>query len=472
MLTLAIIGRPNVGKSTLFNRLARKQLAIVDDRPGVTRDWREAEAQLLDRPLRILDTAGLEERFDDSIQGRMRKQTEAALGHAHVVLFVIDGREGVTSLDEHFAQWLRRQNKPTLLLVNKCENDARHDAMMADAYTLNLGDPIAISAAHGLGMDELYARLMPFWPQTHDDETFARDQLSWKDDDLDALEGKDDFDLEKLITVDDTKPIRVAIVGRPNAGKSTLMNALLGEDRVMTGPEAGLTRDAIAADWEWQGRKFRLVDTAGLRKKGKINDPIERMAVDDSLRAIRLSQIVILVVDATQLMEKQDLQIASHVIEEGRALIIAVNKWDIVNDRTEQLSEFRYQLETSLAQVRNLPFVTLSALRETNLDKLMQSAFTTYTLWNKRVSTGKLNRWLENKTSAYPPPLVNGRPNRLRYMTQINIRPPTFAVWLSHPKELPETYQRYLLNALREDYELHGVPVRLLLRKSKNPFAN
>ncbi len=472
MLTLAIIGRPNVGKSTFFNRLARKQLAIVDDRPGVTRDWRESPARLLDRDIRIIDTAGLEERFDDSIQGRMRKQTEAALALADVILFVIDGREGVTSLDEHFAHWLRRQNKPTLLLVNKCENDAQHDAMMANAYTLNLGDPIAISGAHGLGLDTLYMRLTPFWPGQEQDTEEFHDTLRWNDDDLDALEGKDDFDLTAIIKQDDTKPIRVAIVGRPNAGKSTLMNALLGEDRVMTGPEAGLTRDAIAADWDWHGRKFRLVDTAGLRKKGKINDPIEKMAVDDSMRAIRLSQIVILVVDATQLMEKQDLQIAAHVIAEGRALIIAVNKWDIVNDRTEQLSEFRYQLETSLAQVRNVPFVTLSALRETNLDKLMQAALTTYTLWNKRVSTGKLNRWLEGKYSAYPPPLVNGRPNRMRYMTQINIRPPTFALWLSHPKELPETYQRYLLNALREDYDLHGIPVRLLKKKKKNPFAN
>lgn len=473
MLTLAIVGRPNVGKSTLFNRLTGKSMAIVDNTPGVTRDWREAEGQLLDQKLRVIDTAGLEEKFDDSLEARMRRQTEQALGRTDVILFVVDGRGGITPLDQHFANWLRRQKKPIVLVVNKCDQDRTADAAVADAYGLGLGDPVMFSATHGIGMDELYIMLQDhFPPEPVEEEDVDQDTKYWSDDELEGLEGDESFDFTKALPKDDPeKPIRIAIVGRPNAGKSTLMNALLGEDRVITGPEAGLTRDAIAADWYWEGRKFRLVDTAGLRKKARIENALEKMAVDDTMRAIRLSQIVILVLDANLQIEKQDQQIAAHVIEEGRALIIAINKWDAIDSKTEILDKIREQMETSLAQVRNLPFVTLSALRGQNLDRLMQLSLQTYEVWNKRVNTGRLNRWLDAKTSHYPPPLVDGRPNRLRYMTQINVRPPTFAIWVSKPQMLPDTYKRYLMNALREDYEMDGVPIRLLLRKSKNPYA-
>lgn len=473
MLTVAIVGRPNVGKSTLFNRLTRRQMAIVDDRPGVTRDWREAEGQLLDTLIKVIDTAGLEEKFDDSIEARMRRQTDQALARADVVLFVIDGRAGVTPMDEHFAQWLRRQKKHIVLVINKCEQDSTAEDIQADAYRLGMGQPIPFSAAHGIGLDELYLRLKPWFDQQGgDEEDGSGEARFWSNEELERIEGDENFDFSTCLPQDDPdKPIRIAIVGRPNAGKSTLMNALLGEDRVITGPEAGLTRDAIAADWVYRGKKFRLVDTAGLRRKAKIEDRLEKASVEDTLRAIRLSQIVILVLDAQLQIEKQDQQIAAHVLEEGRALILAVNKWDTIENRNEILAAINLQLEDSLAQVRNLPLVPLSALRGQNLDKLMDAALATYQTWNKRINTGQINRWLAARVSHYPPPLNNGRPNKLRFMTQINIRPPTFALWLSKPEALPDTYKRYLLNGLREDYGLDGVPIRLLLRKSRNPYA-
>lgn len=482
MLRVAIVGRPNVGKSTLFNRLTGKQLAIVDDTPGVTRDWREADGRLLDQKLRVIDTAGLEEKFDDSMEARMRRQTEMALGLSDVILFCVDGRSGLTPMDEHFAQWLRRQKKPVLLLVNKCEQDKIMDEARMEAFSLGMGDPIAISAAHGIGLDELYARLIPYFPAEEDDSDKDGDQSRFMSDaEIDALEGDESFELQDEISdaaeraengVLSEKPIRIALVGRPNAGKSTLMNALLGEDRVITGPEAGLTRDAIAVDWQFGAQTFRLVDTAGLRRKARIEAKLEKMAVEDTLRAIRLSQIVYLLVDAQAPLEKQDIQIADLVIREGRVLVIAINKWDTVADRQEKLDEIKGILKNSLAQIADIPCVTLSALREQNLDRLMEAGIATYKTWNKRVSTGKLNRWLEHKTSQYPPPLVSNRPNRLRFMSQINTRPPTFAVWVSKPDDLPDTYKRYLINALRQDYGLNGVPIRLMLRKSKNPFAD
>lgn len=477
MLTLAIVGRPNVGKSTLFNRLIRRQMAIVDDTPGVTRDWRESEGQLFDRKINVIDTAGLEEKFDNSLEARMRRQTETALGRADVILFVVDGRAGLTPLDEHFAKWLRKQKKPVILIVNKCEKDETADHARAEAYGLGLGEPVTLSSAHGIGMDSLYEALIPYFPKDTDPEDTETDhQTFWSDEELDSLEGREDFDYAAMEAEDEddgkSRAIRLAIVGRPNAGKSTLMNALLEEDRVITGPEAGLTRDAIAADWVYKGRTFRLVDTAGLRKKARIEHSLEKMAVEDTLRAIRLSQIVVLMIDAQSPLEKQDLQIADHVIKEGRVLVVAINKWDTVLDKNAKLVEIRDTLETSLSQIQNLPFVTLSALRGQNLDRLMDHAIQYYEIWNKRISTGRLNRWLESCTERHPPPLSQGRPNRLRYMTQINVRPPTFAVWVSRPDDLPDTYKRYIVNHLRIDYELPGVPLRLLLRKSKNPYTS
>lgn len=470
---IAIVGRPNVGKSTLFNRLVGKQLAIVDDTPGVTRDWREADGWLLDRPIRIYDTAGLEEAFDDSIQGRMRRQTEEALKRADAVLFLIDGRAGLTPMDEHFAAWLRRQQKPVILAVNKCENEKAAMAGVAEAFKLGFGDPIPISAAHDHGMDDLYHAFDAFFPETDDEEDVPDDDATRMPRDIDAIEGDENYELADDSAEEETKPVKIAIVGRPNVGKSTLVNALLGDNRVMTGPEAGITRDAIAVDWEYEGRKLKLVDTAGLRKKAKSGGggAIEQMAIDDTMRAIRLAQIVVLVLDANTMMEKQDLQIAAHVLDEGRAMIIAVNKWDTIENKAEVLDELHYKLGTSLAQVKDLPVVALSAIRGKNLDGLMKSIFDTYDIWNKRAPTARLNRWLKMMESRNPPPMVDGRMNRLKYMAQINTRPPTFALWVSRPGELADTYRRYLSNGLREDFGMKGVPIRLLIRTSKNPFT-
>lgn len=471
MFTLAIVGRPNVGKSTLFNRLAGKQLAIVDDTPGVTRDWREAEGYLFDQSIRIIDTAGLEESFDDSIQGRMRQQTEAALKQANAILFLVDGRSGITPLDEHFAAFLRRQNLPVVLGVNKCENEQVTQTAMAEAYGLGLGNPIALSAAHGHGMEDIYHMLEPHFDNDEGEEDEDEKGTYIPEDELDALEGDDSFDFAATVEeIDPEKPVKIAIVGRPNVGKSTLLNTLVGDHRVMTGPEAGITRDAIAVDWEHEGRKFKLVDTAGLRKKAKVHDKIEKMSVDDSMRAIRLAQVVILVLDANAVLEKQDLQIAEHVIEEGRALIIAINKWDAVDDRNESLERLKYKLDTSLAQVKNIPTVTISALKNRNIGFLMNEVIKIYEVWNRRVPTGPMNRWIAAMESRHPAPLAQGRPNRLKFLTQIKTRPPTFALWVSRPKELPAAYKRYVINGIREDFDLQGVPIRLLVRASKNPY--
>ncbi len=481
--TIAIVGRPNVGKSTLFNRLAKKKLAIVDDTPGVTRDWRDAEGYLFDQKIRIIDTAGLEESFDDSIEGRMRRQTEDGIAQADAVLFLIDGREGVTPIDEHFAGWLRKQSsrkkgnkpKPVVLAVNKAETDKAVASGMAEAYGLGFGQPIPISSAHGIGIEDLYHAFEPYFPEDDEEIEDGLDQLP-DIENLDDLEGSEDFDFAALeIQEDDEeKPIKIAIVGRPNVGKSTLLNALLEEHRVMTGPEAGITRDAIAVDWEYDGRKIKLVDTAGMRRKSKIDHNIEKMSVEDSLRAIRLAQVVVLVIDAENILEKQDLQIADHVLSEGRALVLAINKWDLMKqeeDKKETLALINYKMETSLGQVRDIPSVSISAIKNRNLGFLMQTILDTYTLWNKRVPTAKMNRWLAARESQNPAPLYEGRSNRLRYITQINIRPPTFAVWVSRPKSLPETYKRYLMNGLREDFGLKGIPLRLLVRTSNNPFG-
>lgn len=477
MLTLAIVGRPNVGKSTLFNRLSRKKLAIIDDTPGVTRDWRESEGYILDRKIRVIDTAGLEEAFDDSIFARMRKQTELALKEADVVLFLVDGRAGLTPMDKHFADWLRRQKLPVILGVNKCENEAGAIAGLAEAWSLGLGDPVPMSAAHGYGLEDLYQMLLPYLGPDPDETASEADTPapSADDRDLDALEGVEDYDFtveEKQPDEDDEKSLRIAIVGRPNVGKSTLLNALVQEDRVMTGPEAGITRDAIAVQWEWHGRTMRLVDTAGMRRKGRIEDKIEKMSVDDTLRAIRLAEIVVLVLDAETMFERQDMMIADHIVKEGRALVIAINKWDQAEEKTEMLEHARQRIEESLGQLKDVPLVTISALREKGLDNLMKTIVHTHEVWNRRAKTPQLNRWMRRMEEQNPAPLVGGRANRLRYITQIKARPPTFVMWVGRPDDLPEMYKRFIVNGLRRDFDIPGVPIRLLIRTSKNPYAN
>lgn len=469
MLKLAIIGRPNVGKSTLFNKLVGKQLAIVDDTPGVTRDWREAQGELFGQPLLLIDTAGLEESFDDSIQGRMRKQTESALARATAILFVIDGRDGITPADEHFAAFLRRQKKPIILAINKCENPKVTQSALGESYTLGFGEPVPISAAHSTGLDDLYHALEPYFPK-EEKQGEENEQEEKEFENLDDIEGQEDFTFTQEDD-DPEKPVKIAIVGRPNVGKSTLLNAILKEQRVMTGPEAGITRDAIAVDWIYNDRPFKLVDTAGLRKKSRIETGIEKMAAADSLRAIRLAQIVILVLDGNLPLEKQDIQIAEHVINEGRALVLAINKWDSVTNREEVIADFEYKLSTSLAQIKDIPFTTISAINGKNIDRLFEKALETYALWNKRISTGALNRWLAKMESQNPAPLTQGRHNRLKYITQIKTRPPTFALWVSRPQDLPQSYRRYITNGLRRDFDIHGIPVRLLVRTSKNPYA-
>ena len=471
--TVAIIGRPNVGKSTLFNRLVGKRLALVHDTPGLTRDWREADAHLVDLNFKVIDTAGLEETFDDTIPGRMRQQTERALERADMALLVIDARTGITPMDRHFAVWIRKQGIPAFLIANKCESKVGI-AGMYEAYELGLGEPIAISAEHGQGLDELYTLLRPHVDkeaaETQQDEAEAENlekyfEVYHEGADIGFGDQEDDGE-------DKNNPIKVAIIGRPNVGKSTLLNKLVGEERSMTGPEAGITRDAVHVDWEYSGRKMRLVDTAGLRRKARVVNVIEKMSVDDTLRAIRLAQVVIMVLDAESMFEKQDLVILSHAINEGRAVVIAINKWDAVKHRDKMLEEIKYQVETNLAQVRDVPTITISAKNGVRLDQLMQTVLDTYDLWNKRVPTGKLNRWLNAMEEQNPAPLVHGRPNRLRYMTQIKARPPTFALWVGRPDDYPEMHKRYLINNLRRDFEIPATPIRFIVKASKNPYAD
>lgn len=460
-LTVAIIGRPNVGKSTLFNRLVGKKIALVDDQPGVTRDWRAADGRVGGLEFTVVDTAGLEDVFDDSLEARMRRQTERAVERADVALFLIDARAGVTAMDKHFAAWLRKAGKPTILIANKCEGAASRPGLI-EAFELGLGEPVPLSAEHGEGMADLVHALEPFMPKDEPEED---------DEVFDAEAAEAELREGEPVEEDEPKALQLAIVGRPNVGKSTLLNALVQEERVLTGPEAGMTRDAIAVEWEWKGRPIRLVDTAGLRKRARVEAKLEKMANQDTLRVIRMAHVVVLVLDADGILDKQDLTIARLVIEEGRALVIALNKWDAVEDKNAALRRMSDRLQTSLPQVKGIPTVAISALKGQKLTDLLDAVVTTYGVWNRRIPTSQLNRWLADMTDSHPPPLVDGRRLKIRYMTQVKSRPPTFALFVSKPVDLPEHYSRYLVNGMREHLDLPGVPIRLLLRKgSTNPF--
>jgi GTP-binding protein len=442
-LTVAILGRPNVGKSTLFNRLVGQRLALVDDTPGVTRDRREGEAALGDLRFRVVDTAGLDDGDGDGLGARMQQQTARALEEADVALFLIDARAGITPLDRHFADRLRRGRTPVVLVANKAEGRGGEGGVL-EAFALGLGEPIAISAEHGEGLAELYAALAPFAAAS----AAAAEAATAPE-----------------------RPLQLAIVGRPNVGKSTLINRLLGEERVLTGPAAGTTRDAVATQWRWQGRAIRLVDTAGMRRRAKVEARLEKLSVADALRAIRFAEAVVLVADGVAGLEKQDLAIAELVADEGRALVLAVNKWDLVESKAAALRQVRDRLERSLPQLSGIPVVTLSARTGAGVARLMPAVLACQAAWNKRIATPVLNRWLVGIQERHPPPLVSGRRLRLRYMTQVNIRPPTFALFASKPGDLPDAYRRYLVNLMREEFDLPGVPIRVMLRQGENPYG-
>ena len=438
---VAILGRPNVGKSTLFNRLVGRRLALVDNTPGLTRDSRVGEGRIADLGFRVIDTAGLEEAAPASLEGRMRAHTERAFAAADIALLVIDAREGVTEADRHFAGWLRRSGKPVVLVANKTEGRTTLPGV-GETYRLGLGDPVPISAEHGEGLAGLYERLKPF----------AVDRP------LDAA------------SVEHEKPLQLAIVGRPNVGKSTLANRLIGEDRLLTGPEAGITRDAIAVDWMWRERPIRLVDTAGLRRRPRVAGKLEELSVGDALRAIRFAETVILVLDALQPFERQDLTIARLVADEGRAVVLAASKWDAAVEPAAVLKGLRERASISLPQLHGVAFVPVSGLTGFGLDAMMKAVCDAGEVWNRRVTTADLNRWLAAVQDRHPPPLVAGRRLRLRYVTQVNTRPPSFALFASKPAELPVSYRRYLVNALRQDFDLPGTPIRMMLRQGKNPY--
>jgi len=450
---IAIVGRPNVGKSTLFNRLVGKKLALVDDMPGVTRDRREGEAELLGLKFRIVDTAGFEEDDAATLPGRMRAQTQAAVNDADVVLFMIDARAGLVPLDEHIARWLREGDTPVVLLANKAEGRAADHGVM-EAFSLGFDEPIPFSAEHGQGLADLFAALRPH---------IERDDGEGDDED-----GGDDAESED-------GPLKLAIVGRPNAGKSTLINRILGEDRLITGPEAGITRDSIAVDWQWLDRDgalrdVRLIDTAGMRKRAKVQDKLEKLSVADALHAVDFAEVVVLLIDATRGLEAQDLHIADRVLQEGRALIIALNKWDVAEHGSSLYQGVRRALDEGLAQCRGVPLLTISGATGKGIDDLIAAGFDTRAAWSSRVSTSLLNRWFDTALEANPPPAPGGKRIKLRYITQARSRPPTFALFGNRLDELPESYRRYLVNGIRRELGFGAVPVRLHLRSSKNPF--
>ena len=449
--TVAIVGRPNVGKSTLFNRLVGKRQALVHNEPGVTRDRREGDGQLFDLGFRVIDTAGFEDVRDDSLQARMRGQTERALDDADVALLLIDARAGVTPVDEIFAQVLRERGRPVVLVANKCEG-RQSEAGLLEAYSLGLGEPVPLSAEHGLGLADLVEAVRPY----------LREREAGEED----MRGADE-------AARPAGPLHMAIVGRPNVGKSTLVNRLIGEDRLLTGPEAGITRDAISVPWRYREREIRLVDTAGLRRRARITERLEKISTADSLRALQFAQVAVLMVEteAEAPLEKQDLTIARQIVDEGRALVIALNKWDVCEDRERVLRALRDRLKRSLPQTRGVTVVPVSALRGEGLDRLMKAVFAAYEVWNRRVPTATLNRWLAEVIAHHPPPASRGRRIRLKYITQARTRPPTFAVSCSKPEALPRSYLRYLENALREDFDLPGTPIRIHLKKTKSPYG-
>jgi GTP-binding protein len=445
MLPIVVVaGRPNVGKSTLFNRLAGRRFALVADTPGVTRDRREAEAQLRGRMVRLIDTAGLEEAAPETLAGRMRAGSETAVAQADLVLFVVDAREGVTPADQHFARWLRRQGRPVLLVANKVEGRLANSAVL-DAFSLGLGEPVAVSAEHGEGIAALMGEIADRLPPAEADP--AEDTA-------------------------EQRPLKLAIVGRPNAGKSTLLNRLIGEDRMLTGPEPGLTRDAIAVVLtDAEGHQIELVDTAGLRRRARIDAPLEKLSVSSAIEALKMAEVVILAVDAPEGLHDQDLQIARLVEREGRACVLVLTKWDAVADRGATRKAITERLEASLAQMKGIPVVTLSALTGAGMDRLLPAVRAAHKVWNTRVTTGELNRWFEHALERHPPPLVDGRRLKLRYMTQAKARPPTFIAFGTRAERIPDDYQRYLVNGLRETFGLPGTPIRLQLRGTKNPYA-
>ena len=475
-VTVAIVGRPNVGKSTLFNRLVGRKIALVDDTPGVTRDRREAEGRIADLTFRILDTAGYEDVKDGSLEDRMRQQTELAIKEADVILFMIDARAGVMPLDQRFAQVLRKAGKDVHLVGNKAESGAA-EAGLVEAFKLGFGEAIALSAEHGLGLSELYSIVSAAIDKAAA-EREATDAANIDDIDAlpevdvditeDMLEGEGD---EATLRWNPKRYLNVAIVGRPNAGKSTLINRMVGEERVLVGPEAGITRDSILVPWEWEGRVINLVDTAGIRRRSRVTEKLEKLAVGDSLRSIQYAEVVVLMLDATIPFEKQDLALADLVEREGRALVIAVNKWDLIEDKNETLKMLREECDRLLPQLRGVPLVTLSGLTGKNIDKLMDAIFAIERSWNSHVSTARLNRWLAGMVDGHPPPAVSGRRLKLRYMTQAKTRPPSFILFASRPDVLPMAYQRYLVNGLREAFNIKGTPIRLWVRGgSENPY--
>ncbi|MDQ6436049.1 ribosome biogenesis GTPase Der [Mesorhizobium sp. LHD-90] len=467
---VAIIGRPNVGKSTLFNRLAGKKLALVDDTPGVTRDRRVHPAKLYDLNFEVIDTAGFETAAPESLQGRMRQQTEIAIREADLVVFMVDARAGLLPDDKAFADIVRRAGKPVVLAANKSESRAS-EAGLLEAWEAGLGEPIPISAEHGQGMPDLRDAIVEAlgedrcFPDEHDDDDAPAES--------DVLVGEDisEAEAESEPAYDDTKPLRIAVVGRPNAGKSTLINALIGEERLLTGPEAGITRDSISVDWDWRGRQIKLFDTAGMRRKAKVQEKLEKLSVADGLRALKFAEVVIVVFDATIPFEKQDLQIADLIIREGRAPVIAFNKWDLIDTPQATLAELREKTERLLPQARGLRAVPISAETGRGLDRLMEEVVETHRVWNRRVSTGRLNRWLEGILAHHPPPAVAGRRLKIKYITQAKTRPPGFVVSCSRPDAMPQSYVRYLSNSLRDAFDMPGVPIRIALRASDNPYA-